>query len=269
MVGCRLFRRAWAVYWLRVRRVGPRYDARILLPNLLRRVAVLTVISAVGISLLAPLTALSAMPELVEAHRLLDAADQPGTALARGTLEGRDRSASLNLASAPQGLAPETLAAPVALPTPASAPMEATLYSIRVAPPPPAHLSAVSEASEPAPTSEPPAASEPPPPPPPPPTPSQSISGTATWYCCTLGYRGQAVVALPGPLGGQYNPPPASRVVTVCADRCVQLPVVDYCECHWGTAEQRVADLSPEAWAAVSDAPLSRGVITVSVTLGG
>jgi hypothetical protein len=101
------------------------------------------------------------------------------------------------------------------------------------------------------------------------PPPGGSISGQATWYCCTIGYRGQAVVALPGALGGHYDPVPASRYVTVCADRCVQLPVVDYCGCFWGTASQKVADLSPEAWAAVSDTALSRGVISVTVHLGG
>jgi hypothetical protein len=96
-----------------------------------------------------------------------------------------------------------------------------------------------------------------------------TISGKATWYCCSVGWRGQAVVALPGALGGQYDAPPASRFVTVCADRCVVLPVADYCSCYWGTANQKVADLSPEAWAAISDSPTSSGVITVTIHLGG
>jgi hypothetical protein len=100
-----------------------------------------------------------------------------------------------------------------------------------------------------------------------PPPAGDTVSGKATWYCCTAGWRGQAVVALPGPLGGRYDPPPANRTVTVCADRCVELPVVDYCGCHWGTSAQKVADLSPEAWAAVSDAGLSAGVIRVTVHL--
>ena len=37
----------------------------------------------------------------------------------------------------------------------------------------------------------------------------------------------------------------------------------------WGTANQKVADLSREAWAAVSSTSRSAGVITVTVHLGG
>ena len=124
--------------------------------------------------------------------------------------------------------------------------MEATLYPIS-APTPAVSLSAPAAA---APTGD-------------------TVTGNATWYCCSLGYRGLAVVALPGALGGQYDAPPAARTVTVCADRCVSLPVVDYCGCHWGTSSQKVADLSPEAWAAVTDRSSSAGVVTVTIRLGG
>ncbi|HYM52285.1 MAG TPA: hypothetical protein VEW45_02220 [Candidatus Dormibacteraeota bacterium] len=214
--------------------------------DILRRIAVRTVIFAVGTALLTPLTARSAPPEVSAAIRLLDAADRP-VALARADLAGRDRSAALTLFELERTIAAEDLDPAAALPTPGSAPMEATLY--------------LKPALAPAPTPAPVVV--------PPPVAGETVTGLATWYCCTAGYRGLAVVALPGALGGRYDPPPASRYVTVCADRCVQLPVVDYCDCYWGTSSQKVADLSPEAWAAVSDRPQSAGVISVTVNLGG
>ena len=210
------------------------------MPELLRRVAVRTIVAAVAIGLLAPLSARSATPLSAESLRLLAAADQPLTLADRAADEGRERSAALSLAAVAPPIGPESLTGAGALPTPASAPMEATLYRR------PATVNTVA-----------------------PPATVNTVSGTATWYCCSLGWRGQAVVALPGALGGQYHSPPASRYVTVCADRCVVLPVVDYCDCYWGTSSQRVADLSSEAWAAVTDSPLSRGVLSVTVQLGG
>lgn len=216
------------------------------MPDLLRRVAALAMVSALGIALLAPLTARSAPPESEAVDRLLDAADRAAAStLDRGALLGRNEPATLTLLQRPSTIGPETFRAPSALPTPASAPMEATLYLKPTPKPTP----------------------KPAPPVPPPQPTGDTITGKATWYCCTAGYRGQAVVALPGALGGHYDPPPAARSVTVCADRCVVLPVADYCGCHWGTASQKVADLSPEAWAAVTDAPRSRGVVTVTVHL--
>lgn len=210
--------------------------------DLLRRVAALTILSAVGIGLLAPLTARSATPEAVTADRLLAAADASASTLDRGSA-GRAQSAALTLSELFRPVRPETFAAPLTPATAANVTMEATLY--RTAPPRPAPVAVA------------------------PPTAGSVVKGLATWYCCTLGYRGQAVVALPGPLGGHYDPAPAARTVTVCGDRCVVLPVADYCGCHWGTSEQKVADLSPEAWAAVTDSPLSRGVISVTIHLGG
>ena len=206
------------------------------MPDLLRRVAALTLVGAVAIGLLAPLTTRSATPLAAESLRLLAAAERPLSLADRAAAEGRERSALLSLAAVAPPIGPESLSDAGVVSAPPSAPMEATLFRIRTA------------------------------------TPSftgDTITGKATWYCCSLNWRGQAVVALPGALGGHYDSPPASRYVTVCGDRCVVLPVVDYCGCLWGTSSQKVADLSPEAWAAVTDSALSRGVVTVTVHLGG
>ena len=220
------------------------------MPDLLRRVAVLTVLSAVGIALLAPLTARSAMPgDTLAVEPLLAAVPNARGDLARGALADRGSLTGLALAVEIPISGTEQIASPV-IPTPAVAPMQATLYPVST---PALRPAAVRSAA-------PPVAPDPI---------GDTVTGSATWYCCSLGYRGQAVVALPGALGGQYDPPPAARTVTVCGDRCVVLPVVDYCGCHWGTSAQKVADLSPEAWAAVTDRPQSAGVVTVTIQLGG
>jgi hypothetical protein len=214
------------------------------LPNLLRRVAALTIISAVGIALLAPLAVQSARPARGEASdSLLDGASG-SSALDRGE-PGREQLSALTLVDQRAADAPESFATRhEPLPTPGSAPMEATLYADPAA----AQAAAAPLIVKPSKI-------------------GNSVTGLATWYCCSNGYRGQAVVALPGAMGGHYDSPPASRTVTICADRCAELPVVDYCGCLWGTADQKVADLSPEAWAAVSNRGTSAGVITVTVHL--
>ena len=100
----------------------------------------------------------------------------------------------------------------------------------------------------------------------PPPSPTTEVAGIASNYPGTAGWIGEATVALPGDLGGRYTGE-VNGVVTVCADRCAELPVVDWCQCYWGTDDQRVVDLSHPAWALVSDAPLAEGLVEVRVIL--
>jgi hypothetical protein len=228
------------------------------LPDLLRRVAALTFLSALGIALLAPLAVESApLPGAAQPSSLLDGGVAMNV-LDRGS-EGRERLAALTLLDQQRPISAESLThAQRALPTPASIQMQPMLVSAATPLPTPV-------APEPAPVAV--TAPTPPPPPAPDPVSGSTVTGLATWYCCTAGWTGQAVVALPGALGGHYDAPPAARSVTVCADRCATLPVADYCGCLWGTADQKVADLSPEAWAAISDADTSAGVIHVTVHL--
>ena len=92
------------------------------------------------------------------------------------------------------------------------------------------------------------------------------VTGRASSYGETVGYEGEATVALPLGIGVPILPGQPASVV-VCAERCVTLPVVDSCPCYVGTADERVANLSHAAWALVSDMPLEEGLIDVRIQL--
>lgn len=220
------------------------------MPELLRRVAVLTVLSAVGIALIAPLTARSAVPDAAGVvEPLLDRLPVLNTTLERGFLAGRGSPSLFAIAVEAPASGTEFVIFG-ALPTPAVAPMEATLYPVAAPARPPAAAPAPVAGSD-----------------------GATVAGLASWYChrvgtCPGGFTpADAFVALPGALGGAGGRGLVGHV-TVCADRCVELPVVDYCDCYWGLENQRVADLSAAAWALVSDTPRSAGVLQVTLQPG-
>ena len=93
-----------------------------------------------------------------------------------------------------------------------------------------------------------------------------SVTGMASSYGESRGWEGRATVALPLDLGGGI-PDGEPRLVIICADRCVTLPVVDSCPCYAGTPNERVANLSHAAWRLLSDMPLEEGLIEVEITL--
>ena len=98
------------------------------MPNLLRRVAALTIISSVGIALLAPLAVESARPARDNAPATLLGDASSSSILDRGA-PGREQLSALTLIDQRGADLPESFATEQRpLPTPGSAPMQATLY---------------------------------------------------------------------------------------------------------------------------------------------
>jgi hypothetical protein len=97
---------------------------------------------------------------------------------------------------------------------------------------------------------------------------SMSLSGMASSYRFTHGFETTPTVALPVAISGTLHGS-TPRWVGVCADRCARLPVVDVCDCYYGTDDQRIVNLSHAAWQLISDKPLAEGVIPVDLYLDG
>jgi len=98
----------------------------------------------------------------------------------------------------------------------------------------------------------------------PPANPSNSVRGTASWYCqagvsvCHSDYPG-GMYAAAGPAlrVGNWR----GRTVTVCGSgSCVNVKLIDWCACGSG----RVIDLYSDAFRQL--APLSSGTVSVRVT---
>ena len=98
--------------------------------DLLRRVAALTMISGVGIGLLAPLAARSATAIAPQTQSLLAAASEATVTLDRGSLAGRGPSSARTVALTAQSIVPEAISARSSTPTSAhpNVTLEATLY---------------------------------------------------------------------------------------------------------------------------------------------
>jgi hypothetical protein len=204
-----------------------------------RRGAVHVIVLALVVAALAP-QAVAATPTDTATERLLAAVEAPPAPILgdRGSTSYRSL-AQLAVSTTPVPAGTEQLH-PAGVALPPSVGMEATLQRA----PAPA-VSLVGQPGGPA-----------------------TISGTASWYCCTMNWGNAAVVALPIALGGHYYPPPGGGTVVVCADRCAELPIGDACACHWGQAGQKVVDLSPAAWEAITDKDrYVHGIVAVTLYL--
>lgn len=85
-----------------------------------------------------------------------------------------------------------------------------------------------------------------------------SLRGSASWY------RVPGLTAAAGPelrqaLGKGWR----GARVTVCADRCVTVRLVDWCQCYRGERRERLVDLSDGAFSRL--APLPVGIVRVRI----
>ena len=89
-----------------------------------------------------------------------------------------------------------------------------------------------------------------------------AIGGNATWYKY---HEGQAAAgpALRDALGPDWR----GQTVTVCADRCIAVRLSDWCACGDRHGKATLLDLDARDFARL--APLSSGIVEVSVELGG
>jgi hypothetical protein len=91
------------------------------------------------------------------------------------------------------------------------------------------------------------------------------VGGKATWYDGGPGLYGAAGPLLREALGG--DPAFRGQSVTVCAEACVAVQLVDWCACGDRGGIPTIVDLSREAFARL--APVSAGVVDVTIELSG
>ena len=92
-------------------------------------------------------------------------------------------------------------------------------------------------------------------------TPAQEARGRATWYDAGPGAYAAAGPALRAAIGPSWR----GTAVRVCTGRrCVTAVLSDWCQCHRGTRDERLIDLSPVLFTEL--APLGRGKTRVTVS---
>lgn len=107
------------------------------------------------------------------------------------------------------------------------------------------------------------------------------ITGTASWFDAERGSqtswytrKGIQWYAAAGPalreLIGDSNPYLEDYLVLITntkTGRSAVAHVVDWCSCSKGNAREKIVDLSPSLWVALSGQPLSVGIQTVTIQL--